>query len=214
MTFPIVKSVVPETSAPLRSATPSGNRWWPANISSSSSEVAGRLSFRVWSPGFQSRVHTRRLLALPMIFLRKVAQGHRFLVSAGRSAARDRLAARNGLSPGRCPEASVAPFEGLEGQERFALRKPSMSYQCLGPGRPCPLNSGVPSVVQLQQTRTGRPTQPLQRTPEAFSTVVACEGRRLRGTVVAFKRRTLNGNTLAVLNFFVLVVVAGRLSRE
>src|SRR5215210_1469169 len=63
----------------------------------------------------------------------------------------------------------------------------------LGPSGPCPLNSGVPGVVQLQQTRTGRPTQPLQRTPEAFSTVVACEGRWLRGTAVAFKRRTLNG---------------------
>lgn len=35
--------------------------------------------------------------------------------------------------------------------------------------------------------------QPLQRTPEAFSTVVVCEGRRLRGPMVAFKRRTLNG---------------------
>src|SRR5215210_5224666 len=35
--------------------------------------------------------HTRRLLALPTVFLQKVAQGHRFLASAGRSAARGPL---------------------------------------------------------------------------------------------------------------------------
>ena len=56
LTLPILKSVVPETSAPLRSATPSENRWWPANISSSSSEVAGRSAFRALSPASESRV--------------------------------------------------------------------------------------------------------------------------------------------------------------
>src|SRR5215210_2798633 len=72
--------------------------------------------------------HTRRLLALPTVFLQKVAQGHRFLASAGRSAARDRLAARSGLSPGRCPEASVAPFEGFRGAEA-GLWPPNVSVQ-------------------------------------------------------------------------------------
>jgi hypothetical protein len=177
LTFPMLNSVAPETSVSLRSATPSENRWWPSDIS---------LRAPLRSPGIRPSErglprpkvgsHTRRLIAPPTVFLQKVAQGHRFPASAGPSAARDRLAARNGLSPGRYPEASVAPLKGFEGQQRCTLRKPSMACQRLGPGLPCPLNSGVPSVVQLQQQ--GQAVQPGRSSGRLrHSQTIAASGR-------------------------------------
>ena len=148
------------------------------------------------------RSHTRRPLALPTVFLRKAAQGHRFLASAG-SIRRTGSACRSERSFfGPCPETSVAPFEGCRGAEALHTSKTIYGLPTSRSRPALPSEQWRPERGTIAATRTGRPTQPLQRTPEAFSTVVVCEGRRLRGTAVAFKRRTLNGNTLAGLNFF------------
>src|SRR5215210_841064 len=125
LTLPMLNSVAPETSVSLRSATPSENRWWPSNISLRvplrwpGVRPSGR---RLPRPKVGS--HTRRLLALSTIFLRKVAP--RASVSRVRQVDPPHgigLPARSGLSPGRCPEASVAPFEGFRGAEALHTSK-------------------------------------------------------------------------------------------
>ena len=160
------------------------------------------MSFRALSPASESRVPHAETLALPTVVLRKVCP--KAPVSrVRRSTRRTGSAYRSERSfSGPLPGSLGGSVRGFRGQKRCTLRKPSMACQHLGPGRPCPLNSGVPGVVQLQQTRTGRPTRSLKRTAEAFSGDSGLWSLSLRGAARAFMGRSLSSYTLAGLNFF------------
>ena len=193
MTLPILKSVVPETSAPLRSATPSGNRWWPANISSSSSEVAGRLSFRALSPASESRVlhaETPR----PSNGLSPKGRPRAPVSRVRRSIRRTGSGCRSeGSFSGPLPGGLCGSVRGFRGAEALHTLKTVYGLPTSRSRPALPSEQWRPERGTIAANKDRRPTQPLQRTPEAFSTVVVCEGRRLRGPMVAFKRRTLNG---------------------
>ena len=186
----------------LRSATPSENRWWPANISSSSSEVAGRSAFRALSPASESRVPH--------------AETPR---------------PSNGLSPKGCPRAPISCVRrsirrtgsacrsersfsgplpgGLGGSVREsrgagALHTSKTVYGLpTSRSRPAlPSEQWRPERGTIAATRTGRPTRSLKRTAEAFSGDSGLWSLSLRGAARAFMGRSLSSYTLAVLNFF------------
>ena len=215
MTIPMLNSVAPETSVSLRSATPSGNRWWPSNISLRAPlRWPGVCPSGRCLPRPKVRSHTRRPLALPTVFLRKAAQGHRFLASAG-SIRRTGSACRSERSfSGPLPRSLGGSVRGSRGAGALHTSK-TIYVLSMSRSKPAlPSEQWRPERGTIAATRTGRPTRSLKRTAEAFSGDSGLWSLSLRGAARAFMGHSLSSYTLAVLNFFVLVVVAGRLSRE
>ena len=196
MTLSILKSVVPETSAPLRSASPSGNRWWTANISSSSSEVAGRSAFKASSPASESRVPPAETPRPSSGLSSKDCP--RAPVSCVRRSIRRTGSACRSERPFSGPLSGSlgGSVRGSRGAEALHTSKSVYGLPTSRSKPALPSEQWRPRRGTIAANKDRPSNQPLQRTPEAFSTVVACEERWLRGTAVAFKRRTLNGNSV------------------
>jgi len=144
---------------------------------------AGGLSAR----GYRRNVafELRRFGATPVL-----PSGCPFPVPTGWNAARNQTVGRRALSPRGCRRSPGLRSKAVSGRIDTHFENHLWSSQHLGPEGRCPRSDPVPGVVQF--SKQGRPAnQRLQRTPEAFSSVVPCGGWRLRGRSPACNGRTL-----------------------